>query len=143
MHRIKKDRIHITLFDNVINPYIRLECPSSILTSQKLASCHLFTDTRHLLLVSLAYTYNSLAMPTSKSKLYHISPPPLISRDSDEGTDQTSMVEPHDDELSDSGWTEVPDREWSDEQLLDDARPGRRKGDRVRGRARRMREERW
>jgi hypothetical protein len=67
-------------------------------------------------------------MPTSKSKLYHISPAPLISRDSDEGTDQTSMVEPHDDELSNSGWTEVPDREWSDEQLLDDARPGRRKG---------------
>jgi hypothetical protein len=67
-------------------------------------------------------------MPTSKSKLYHISPAPLISRDSDEGTDQTSMVEPHDDELSNLGWTEVPDREWSDEQLLDDARPGRRKG---------------
>lgn len=37
-------------------------------------------------------------------------------------------MEPGDEELSDSAWIEVDDREWTDEQLMDDARPGRRKG---------------
>lgn len=31
-------------------------------------------------------------------------------------------------ELSDSDWVEMEDEEWTDEQLMDDARPGRRTG---------------
>jgi hypothetical protein len=34
-------------------------------------------------------------------------------------------MEPHDDELSEAGWTEVCGREWNDEQLMDAARPGK------------------
>lgn len=36
-------------------------------------------------------------------------------------------VEPAPEELSEDEWIEVEDREWNDEKLLDDARPGRRK----------------
>lgn len=41
-------------------------------------------------------------------------------------------LEPESHELSDNDWIEVDGREWSDEWLLDDARPGRR---RCRGKA--------
>jgi hypothetical protein len=64
-------------------------------------------------------------MPTLAPKPCHTSPHPPTSRDSDDG-DQASLVEPQDDELSETGWVEVCDREWSDEQLMGDARPGRR-----------------
>jgi len=39
----------------------------------------------------------------------------------------TSRIEPSPSEGSESDWVEVADREWNDEALLDDARPGRRK----------------
>jgi hypothetical protein len=38
----------------------------------------------------------------------------------------TSVVEPESDEQSDWDTVEVKDKEWSDEELMDDARPGRR-----------------
>jgi hypothetical protein len=41
----------------------------------------------------------------------------------------TSSVEPTADELSDSEWIEIEEREWTNEQLLDDGRPGRRQGE--------------
>jgi hypothetical protein len=53
-----------------------------------------------------------------------MSPHTTRSRDSDNG-DKTSLMEPHDDELSEAGWTEVCGREWNDEQLMDAARPGK------------------
>jgi hypothetical protein len=65
-------------------------------------------------------------MPTLVPRICLISPHPLTSQDPDVG-DETSLVEPHDDELSETGCTEVCDREWNDEQLMDDARPGRRR----------------
>lgn len=38
----------------------------------------------------------------------------------------TSVVEPEADEQSDWDTVEVKDKEWTDEELMDDARPGRR-----------------
>ena len=43
--------------------------------------------------------------------------------------DHTSSFEPTKDELSDSEWIEIEEREWTNDQLLDDARPGRRQGE--------------
>jgi hypothetical protein len=40
----------------------------------------------------------------------------------------TCRVEPRDEEMCESDWIEIDDREWSDKQLADDARPGRRMG---------------
>jgi hypothetical protein len=37
-------------------------------------------------------------------------------------------IEPEPHELDDDVWIEVASREWDDEKLLDDARPGRRNG---------------
>ncbi|KAH4205172.1 hypothetical protein HBI95_144690 [Parastagonospora nodorum] len=48
--------------------------------------------------------------------------PPLTSQCPEEL--DTSRVEPSPSEGSQSDWVEVADREWSDEALLDDARPG-------------------
>jgi hypothetical protein len=58
-------------------------------------------------------------------KIHHITPS-FSTENLD--VDDTSSVEPVDEELSNSDWIEVEEREWSDEQLLDDARSGRRKG---------------
>lgn len=41
---------------------------------------------------------------------------------------ETCNVEPRDEEICESDWIDIDDREWSDEQLADDARPGRRVG---------------
>jgi hypothetical protein len=57
-------------------------------------------------------------------RLYHITPP-LGSEDPDDH--DTSSAEPTESELSNSDWIEVDDTEWTDEQLKDDARPGRRR----------------
>jgi hypothetical protein len=38
----------------------------------------------------------------------------------------TSVVEPEADDQSDWDTGEVEDKEWTDEELMDDARPGRR-----------------
>jgi hypothetical protein len=46
--------------------------------------------------------------------------------DNTEASD-TSIAEPEVDEQSDWGSVEVEDNEWSDEELMDDARPGRRR----------------
>ena len=58
-------------------------------------------------------------------RICHITPP-LGSEDPE--YNDTSSVEPTDSETSDSDWIEVDDKEWNDEQLKDDARPGRRRG---------------
>jgi hypothetical protein len=60
------------------------------------------------------------------------SPSPLDSQTSrlllehDTEIPDTSVVEPESDEQSDWDTVEVKDKEWSDEELMDDARPGRR-----------------
>ncbi|KAH7371495.1 hypothetical protein BKA66DRAFT_443959 [Pyrenochaeta sp. MPI-SDFR-AT-0127] len=56
---------------------------------------------------------------------YH-SIPGLIGSTS-ENFDSLS-VPPEEDKFETSGWVEVDDSEWTDEQLIDDGRPGRRKG---------------
>jgi hypothetical protein len=58
------------------------------------------------------------------SKIYHITPTWSAADPSDDV--DTTKVEPSDVELSNVDWIEVADREWDDEQLMDDARPGRR-----------------
>jgi hypothetical protein len=58
-------------------------------------------------------------------RIYHISPP--LGCEYLEYND-TSNAEPTSSELSNSAWIEVQEKEWTDEQLKDDARPGRRKG---------------
>jgi hypothetical protein len=61
---------------------------------------------------------------TMTSKIYHVTP---IWFAADPCNDiDTTKVEPNDEELSNADWIEVADREWDDEQLMDDARPGRR-----------------
>jgi hypothetical protein len=58
-------------------------------------------------------------------KIQHIVP---FFTDGDLCTSDTSEAEPRDDELSNSDFVELEDREWTDEQLKDDGRPGRRVG---------------
>jgi hypothetical protein len=58
-------------------------------------------------------------------KLQHIVP---LFGNEDPYTSDTSEAEPRDDEVSDSEFVELEDREWTDEQLKDDGRPGRRVG---------------
>jgi hypothetical protein len=58
-------------------------------------------------------------------KLQHIVP---LFGNEDPYTSDTSEAEPRDDELSDSEFVELEDREWTDAQLKDDGRPGRRVG---------------
>jgi hypothetical protein len=50
--------------------------------------------------------------------------PPFGAGDTDEVN--LSQIDPSDSELSESDWIEVVDGEWSDENLMDYARPGRR-----------------
>jgi hypothetical protein len=47
----------------------------------------------------------------------------LLERDTE--IPDTSVVEPEADEQSDWDTVEVKDKEWTDEELMDDARPGR------------------
>lgn len=58
-------------------------------------------------------------------RIYHI-PPPLGCEYLE--YNDTSHAEPTSSELSSSNWIEIQEKEWTDEQLKDDARPGRRKG---------------
>jgi hypothetical protein len=58
------------------------------------------------------------------SRIYDITPSWSAADPSDDV--DTIKVEPRDDELSNVDWIEVADREWDNEQLMDDARPGRR-----------------
>lgn len=53
-------------------------------------------------------------------QLYHIGP-----KDTNDEVD-TSSVEPSATEGSESDWIEIEEKKWSDEELMDDARPGRR-----------------
>lgn len=59
------------------------------------------------------------------SKTYTIAPRHI---DEDFDHNAASHAEPTSGELSDSDWVEMEDKEWTDEQLIDDARPGRRTG---------------
>ncbi|KAH3942747.1 hypothetical protein HBH98_185940 [Parastagonospora nodorum] len=67
------------------------------------------------------YIHNHNSHATMQSKIFHMAPP-LTSQCPEEL--DTSRVEPSPSEGSQSDWVEVADREWSDEALLDDARPG-------------------
>lgn len=66
---------------------------------------------------------DAAAMP---SRIQHIVP---LWATEDPYTSDTSEAEPQDDELSDSDFIEIDDREWTDEELMDDGRPGRRVGE--------------
>jgi hypothetical protein len=61
-----------------------------------------------------------------EKKIYHITPPLHQTSDPNDSDDDTSAVEPQPNEISEAEWIEVDEREWSDERLMDDARPGRR-----------------
>ncbi|CAO2658469.1 Nn.00g061920.m01.CDS01 [Neocucurbitaria sp. VM-36] len=58
-------------------------------------------------------------------RIYHVAPDSEII-DSDVPHD--FQMDTMDDELFDSDWIGIDDKECTDEQLMDDARPGRRKG---------------
>ncbi|KAH7094391.1 hypothetical protein FB567DRAFT_542848 [Paraphoma chrysanthemicola] len=58
-------------------------------------------------------------------RIYYIIPPHTHAETP--ADEDTSSISPHGSELSDSDWIEVSDREYTDEDLMDDARPGRRK----------------
>jgi hypothetical protein len=55
--------------------------------------------------------------------LYHI-----VAEESAQDEQDTSSVESSATEGSDSDWIEAGNKKWSEEDLMDDARPGRRKG---------------
>jgi hypothetical protein len=57
-----------------------------------------------------------------QSLLYHIVP------EDTNDEDDTSSVEPSATEGSESDWIEIEDKKWTDEELMDDARLGRRRG---------------
>jgi hypothetical protein len=59
-------------------------------------------------------------------RIYHVSPPLGVCEYLE--YNDTSNAEPTSSGLSSSDWIEVQEKEWTDEQLEDDARPGRRKG---------------
>jgi hypothetical protein len=59
-------------------------------------------------------------------KLYHITPPLITCSEPKETDTDTSVVEPGPNEGNESDWVEVDGQEWSDERLMNDARPGRR-----------------
>lgn len=66
--------------------------------------------------------------PRPKSRTYlqiKHTPPPIVTTDSTSRCSSRSSLEPTPSELSDEDWIEVPDKEWSDKELMDDARPGR------------------
>jgi hypothetical protein len=90
-----------------------------------LSHSHTLTTKKSPALFILFPTHILLTMPTLAPKTCHISPRPPNSRDFDDA-DETLLVEPQDDELSEGSWTKVHAREWSDEQLMNDARSGRR-----------------
>jgi hypothetical protein len=54
-----------------------------------------------------------------------VQPSPLfIAEDSDEI--DASLIKPGDDELNECDYVDVEEKEWTDGELMDDARPGRR-----------------
>jgi hypothetical protein len=73
---------------------------------------------------SFSINVHNNSLSQMQGKIYHIALP-FSAEDSDD--EDTSRVEPNASEDSESDWVEVGERAWSEEALIDDARPGQRK----------------
>ena len=104
--------------------YLCSNCPTSPLPLLQQSSTHFDRTMQYVCIISLSKRPTLTFRRKSTSQLGSQTSRLLLEHDTE--IHDTSVVEPEADEQSDWDTVEVKDKQWTDEELMDDARPGRR-----------------